>query len=408
MTDTTAPARLATDTAVDVRGVWKRFGETDVVVDLSFDVQPGEVLGFLGPNGSGKTTTMRMILDIVRPARGEISVFGGPPGVEHQGRIGYLPEDRGLYRDVRIIDTLTYFGALRGLSEGDARRRARGLLEEMGLGDAMEKRAAELSRGMHQKAQLIATILNDPDLLIIDEPFQGLDPVNADMLKGVVRGQRDRGAAVIMSTHDMGDAQTLCDRILLIDKGRRLLYGTVDQVRKAFSDGAVEVIGRDLPRDAGVAGLRHRPARGGRRCSLPHPRGLDAPGAVPGAGAGGSVRRPLRGPGTQPRRGLHPDRRRVTHARRPSDERHRAGRDPASARQVRSTHVGKLRLVWLVAKRDYLRTVRRRGYVFGTLLLPFGVAALMALSAFLSADELGAGSEQRQHRHRQRVGRAHH
>jgi ABC-2 type transport system ATP-binding protein len=218
-------------------------------VDLSFDVQPGEVLGFLGPNGSGKTTTMRMILDIVRPARGEISVFGGPPGVEHQGRIGYLPEDRGLYRDVRIIDTLTYFGALRGLSEGDARRRARGLLEEMGLGDAMEKRAAELSRGMHQKAQLIATILNDPDLLIIDEPFQGLDPVNADMLKGVVRGQRDRGAAVIMSTHDMGDAQALCDRILLIDKGRRLLYGTVDQVRKAFSDGAVEVIGRDLPRD---------------------------------------------------------------------------------------------------------------------------------------------------------------
>ena len=106
---------------------------------------------------------------------------------------------------------------------------------------------------MHQKAQLIATILNDPDLLIVDEPFQGLDPVNADMLKGVVREQRDRGAAVIMSTHDMGDAQALCDRILLIDKGRRLLYGTVDQVRKAFSDGAVEVIGRDLPRDAGVA-----------------------------------------------------------------------------------------------------------------------------------------------------------
>jgi ABC-2 type transport system ATP-binding protein len=236
--------------AVDVRGVWKRFGDVDVVQDLSFDVQPGEVLGFLGPNGSGKTTTMRMILDIVRPARGEIRVFGGPPGVEHQGRIGYLPEDRGLYRDVRIIDTLTYFGALRGLPESGARRKAQGLLDEMGLGDAADKRAAELSRGMHQKAQLIATILNDPDLLIVDEPFQGLDPVNADMLKGVVREQRDRGAAVIMSTHDMGDAQTLCDRILLIDKGRRLLYGTVEQVRKAFSDGAVEVIGRDRPVEA--------------------------------------------------------------------------------------------------------------------------------------------------------------
>jgi ABC-2 type transport system ATP-binding protein len=120
----------------------------------------------------------------------------------------------------------------------------------MGLGDAAQKKAAELSRGMHQKAQLIATILNDPDLLIVDEPFQGLDPVNADMLKGVVRSQRDRGAAVIMSTHDMGDAQTLCDRILLIDKGRRLLYGTVERVREAFSDGAVEVSGRDIPRAA--------------------------------------------------------------------------------------------------------------------------------------------------------------
>jgi ABC-2 type transport system ATP-binding protein len=247
-----APVRASREEdvpAVDVRAVWKRYGDTDVVQDLSFDVRPGEVIGFLGPNGSGKTTTMRMILDIVRPARGEIRVFGGRPGVEHQGRIGYLPEDRGLYRDVRIIETLAYFGALRGMSEAAARRRSRELLTEMGLADAADKKAAELSRGMHQKAQLIATILNDPDLLIVDEPFQGLDPVNADMLKGVVRDQRDRGAAVIMSTHDMGDAQALCDRILLIDKGRRLLYGTVSQVRKAFSDGAVEVIGRDLPRD---------------------------------------------------------------------------------------------------------------------------------------------------------------
>ena len=236
--------------AVDVREVWKRYGDTDVVIDLSFDVHPGEVLGFLGPNGSGKTTTMRMILDIVRPNQGHIEVFGDPPGVEHQTRVGYLPEDRGLYRDVKIIDTLTYFGALRGMSRKDAHDKAMALLTEMELADAAEKKAAELSRGMHQKAQLIATILNDPDLLIIDEPFQGLDPVNADMLKGVVRAEKDRGAAVIMSTHDMGDAQTLCDRILLINHGKRLLYGTVEQVRDAFSDGAVEVSGTDIPRSA--------------------------------------------------------------------------------------------------------------------------------------------------------------
>ncbi|MGD8487210.1 MAG: ATP-binding cassette domain-containing protein [Chloroflexota bacterium] len=239
-----------TPLAVDVRGVWKRYGETDVVSDLSFDVRPGEVLGFLGPNGSGKTTTMRMILDIVRPVRGEIDVFGEAPGVQHQERVGYLPEDRGLYRDVKIIDTLTYFGALRGMPQKVARDKAMSLMTEMGLADSAEKKAAELSRGMHQKAQLIATILNDPELLIIDEPFQGLDPVNADMLKGVVRAQKERGAAVIMSTHDMGDAQTLCDRILLIDKGHRLLYGTVDRVRDAFSDGAVQVSGANLPTTA--------------------------------------------------------------------------------------------------------------------------------------------------------------
>jgi len=190
--------------AVDVRGVWKRYGDTDVVIDLSFDVHPGEVLGFLGPNGSGKTTTMRMILDIVRPAKGEIEVFGDTPGVEHQDRVGYLPEDRGLYRDVKIIDTLTYFGALRGMSQSAARERAMALLTEMELDDAAEKKAAELSRGMHQKAQLIATILNDPTLLIIDEPFQGLDPVNADMLKGVVRAQRDHVTASCSSTRASG------------------------------------------------------------------------------------------------------------------------------------------------------------------------------------------------------------
>jgi ABC-2 type transport system ATP-binding protein len=238
-----------TTPAVVVEGVWKRFGSTDVVRDLSFDVRPGELLGFLGPNGAGKTTTMRMILDIIRPDRGDITVFGGAPGMAHQERVGYLPEDRGLYRDVPILDTLTYFGALRGLSTTEARRRATTLLTEMGLEGSLRKKAAELSRGMHQKAQLIATILNEPDLLIVDEPFQGLDPVNADMLKGVLLAQRERGAAVIMSTHDMGDAQVLCDRILLIDRGGRLLYGTVSEVRSAFSDGAVVVSGRDIPTD---------------------------------------------------------------------------------------------------------------------------------------------------------------
>ena len=240
------PTQIAQPMVV-VDGVWKRFGSTDVVRDLSFDVRPGELLGFLGPNGAGKTTTMRMILDIIRPERGSIRVFGQRPGVAVQSRIGYLPEERGLYRDTSVLDTLTYFGALKGLPTAEARRRARTLLEEIGLGDSMRKKAAELSRGMHQKAQVIATILHEPDLLIVDEPFQGLDPLNAEMLRRVVLTQRERGAAVVMSTHDMEEAQTLCDRVLLIERGRRLLYGTVREVRESFSDGAVIVRGDHLP-----------------------------------------------------------------------------------------------------------------------------------------------------------------
>jgi ABC-2 type transport system ATP-binding protein len=244
------PATRANVPAVEVEAVWKRFGTLDVVIDLSFEVRSGELLGFLGPNGAGKTTTMRMILDIIRPDRGRIRVFGGEPGVTQQQRTGYLPEERGLYRDVPVVDTLAYFAALKGLPPAEARRRAAQMLEEVGLGDDLRKKAGELSRGMQQKAQVVATILHEPELLVVDEPFQGLDPVNRELLRQVVLAQRARGAAVIMSTHDMDEAQTLCDRILLIDAGRRLLYGTVSDVRRAYSDGAVVVHGRGLPTDA--------------------------------------------------------------------------------------------------------------------------------------------------------------
>ena len=245
---TTAPSSAVPAVVVD--GVWKRFGSTDVVRDLSFDVRPGELLGFLGPNGAGKTTTMRMILDVIRPDRGRVTVFGGEPGVAQQARVGYLPEERGLYRDVPVVETLTYFAALKGIRAAEAKRRAIAMLEEVGLGDALKKKAGELSRGMHQKAQVVATILHEPDLLIVDEPFQGLDPVNRDLLRRVVLAQRARGAAVVMSTHDMDEAQALCDRIVLIHEGVRLLYGTVAEVRGAFSDGAVLVSGRGLPTES--------------------------------------------------------------------------------------------------------------------------------------------------------------
>jgi ABC-2 type transport system ATP-binding protein len=246
---------------VVVEGVSKRYGSTDVVHELSFEVRPAELLGFLGPNGAGKTTMMRMILDIIRPDRGTIRVFGSTPGVELGPRIGYLPEERGLYRDIPVIDTLTYFASLKGLPRDEARRRAAARLEEVGLGPVMRRKASELSRGMQQKAQLVATILHEPDLLILDEPFQGLDPVNAEVLRGLVLAQRTRGAGVVMSTHRMEEAEALCDRILLIDRGRRLLYGRLSDVRTSFRDGAVVVQGRgiaDTPDGIGSASAVHR------------------------------------------------------------------------------------------------------------------------------------------------------
>jgi ABC-2 type transport system ATP-binding protein len=232
---------------VVVDGVTKRFGPKLAVADLSFEVRPGEILGFLGPNGAGKTTTMRMILDILRPDAGTISVFGVRPSYRLGSRVGYLPEERGLYRDIPVLESLTYLAALHGLSRGEAHRRATRVLTQVGLGDALGKKASELSRGMHQKAQVVATILHDPDLLIMDEPFQGLDPINADLLRTLLRAQRNRGAAVILSTHRMEDAEELCDRILLIDAGHRLLYGSLPEIRRTDGERTIAVHGTGLP-----------------------------------------------------------------------------------------------------------------------------------------------------------------
>lgn len=238
----------ATDAPIlRVEGVHKAFGTTPAVVDLSFEARAGEILGFLGPNGSGKTTSLRMILDIIRPDSGSIRVFGQPPSFELGSRIGYLPEDRGLYRELPVSESLAYLAALHGVPWDEAQRRSRAVLSDLGLGDSLDKKGSELSRGMHQKAQVVATLLHEPDLLILDEPFQGLDPVNADLLRARVVEQRDRGAAIVLSTHRMEEAESLCDRILLIDHGRSLLYGPIDEVRRQFRAGVVEVEGVELP-----------------------------------------------------------------------------------------------------------------------------------------------------------------
>ena len=226
---------------VKVLNVAKAFGQTQAVADVSFTVEPGEIFGLLGPNGAGKTTTIRLVLDIFEPDRGVVSVLGGPMTEEKKERIGYMPEERGLYQDAPLGRCLVYLGTLKGLSKMEARRRVSLYLERFDLAAHEGKKIKELSKGMQQKAQIINTILHRPELIIIDEPFTSLDPINTQMVKDLIRELRDDGRTIMMSTHQMHQVEELCDRILLIDEGRDLLYGRLDEIRRRFSGHAVLV-----------------------------------------------------------------------------------------------------------------------------------------------------------------------
>ena len=238
---------------VNVSHIAKSFGETQAVADVSFDVQRGEIFGLLGPNGAGKTTTIRMMLDIFRPDRGTVSILGGPMTEEKKDRIGYMPEERGLYQDISLERCLLYLASLKGLSSAQARARLGALLERFDLAEHKGKKVKELSKGMQQKAQIINTILHQPELIIIDEPFTALDPINTQLVKELMRELREGGATILMSTHQMHQVEELCDRILLIDDGRDLLYGNLDEIQRRFSGHAVLVrVAGDLPTMAGV------------------------------------------------------------------------------------------------------------------------------------------------------------
>ena len=241
---------------VDVSHIAKSFGETQAVADVSFDVQRGEIFGLLGPNGAGKTTTIRMMLDIFRPDRGTVSILGGPMTEDKKDRIGYMPEERGLYQETSLERCLLYLASLKGLSPAQARLRLGALLERFDLAEHKGKKVKELSKGMQQKAQIINTILHQPELVIIDEPFTALDPINTQLVKELLRELREGGTTILMSTHQMHQVEELCDRILLIDDGRDLLYGNLDEIQRRFSGHAVLVrVAGDLPTMAGVVEL---------------------------------------------------------------------------------------------------------------------------------------------------------
>ncbi len=221
----------------------KRFGKTQAANDISFRVEPGEILGLLGPNGAGKTTTIRMMLDILRPDNGRIAIFGGPMTEEKKNRIGYLPEERGLYADLKLMDVILYLSSLKGMRKETAVTAAETFLKKLDLWEHKDKKMSALSRGMHQKAQFIVTVLHDPDLIIVDEPFSGLDPVNTELIRQMLLDLRSQGKAIIMSTHQMHQVEAMCDHIVLIHHGKIILDGAVDEVRRRFAGNTVEVSG---------------------------------------------------------------------------------------------------------------------------------------------------------------------
>jgi ABC-2 type transport system ATP-binding protein len=254
------------DLALVLDGVTKRYGAFTAVDNLSFTARTGKILGFLGPNGAGKTSTLRMVLGLVAPTAGRISVLGAPDGSHVRQRIGFLPEERGLYRRMTPVTAIMFLAGLKGVPGPEARRRAIRMLEEQGLGAAANRQIRSLSKGMAQKVQLLSALAHEPDLVVLDEPFSGLDPVNQQSLEVLIRGLTARGATVVFSTHVMQHAERLCDQVVLLSGGRKVFDGTVEAARSAaprslllegrFDPGAMS----DLP---GLSGLTVEPLEDG-------------------------------------------------------------------------------------------------------------------------------------------------
>ncbi|MBK8914862.1 MAG: ATP-binding cassette domain-containing protein [Phycisphaerales bacterium] len=229
--------------AVILTNVGKRYGSVAAVAGLSLRVPAGCIYGLLGPNGAGKTTTIRMIMSILVPDEGEIRLLGGHRALEVKDRIGYLPEERGLYRKMTVDATLRYLAALKGVPSAAISERIRAGLERVGLSAWRRKRVEALSKGMAQKVQILSAVLHEPELVILDEPFSGLDPLNVELVRELILSLRERGATVILSTHQMEMAQRLCDRIVLISRGRALAEGTPGEVRSRFAARTVVLEG---------------------------------------------------------------------------------------------------------------------------------------------------------------------
>jgi ABC-2 type transport system ATP-binding protein len=240
MTETLAPPMLS------VRHVRKQYERHVAVNDVSFDIPTGSIFGLLGPNGAGKTSLIRIITQITAPDAGEVFFKGEKLNPSHVSRIGYLPEERGLYKKMRVGEQLLYLARLKGMPKDEAVRRINHWLEKLDFKGQAQKNVEDLSKGMQQKVQFIATVLHEPELLILDEPFSGFDPINANLIKDEILGLRQRGTTIIFSTHRMESVEELCDHIALINRSRKILDGPVKQVRNAFRTNTFEILGTSV------------------------------------------------------------------------------------------------------------------------------------------------------------------
>ena len=228
---------------VELIDLKKTYGKTEAVRGVSLTVRPGMIYGLLGPNGAGKTTTIRMVMDIIAPDSGEVRLFGKLRTPEDSRRIGYLPEERGLYRKMTVIDHLIFLGELNGIDRKIARGRSMAWLERLELAAAAKKKVEELSKGMQQKIQLVATVLHEPDIVILDEPFSGLDPINQTLFKDAFAELQKQGKTLLFCTHVMEQAERLCDEICLISGGRAILQGNLREIRRSWGGNAYRLVG---------------------------------------------------------------------------------------------------------------------------------------------------------------------
>jgi ABC-2 type transport system ATP-binding protein len=227
--------------AVSVHHLYKSYDKKIAVKDLSFSVDPGEILGLIGPNGAGKSSTIKIILDFMKPDSGEVEIFGHQMNEASKDQIGYLPEEKGLYKKLNALDQIIYLASLKGMDKVTAEKKAIVLLQQTGMLESKKMKIKNMSKGMAQIIQFIVTIIHDPKLIILDEPFSGLDPVNTELMKKIIGSLRDEGKAIILSTHQMNQVEELCDRILMINHGSEVLYGDLKDIKARFRKKSVQV-----------------------------------------------------------------------------------------------------------------------------------------------------------------------